>query len=436
MTLSATQNIFLQIGATRDGFDPYLDATWRRGMKAILIETPDYIEWRRNLGRRSFDIQLPVAQPSDPNQVLRALGDLCNNLKLVLPGFERYVECAYTIAEILNISPWKGTARPHFVPPNKWDQRRLLSKRASCVLQPTYIMLSAHDFETVLSTDLKYPLVIKPVNGGGGLGVFLVETPSQLQTSLTELRKLTNYDGSFFDKIILEEYVSGVEYSVQGLSWKGTAVILTVCEKFIFKEYISEINNLYGFREVGHMAASGSHMTNPEFQQLTQSCLNAFGYYEGPFHIDMIQNSTGIYFVEMGFRLSGNAVVNLVKKLTGIDWAEVSFACHLEEAQSPVQFISSKTNNGFIGQIAAVSPEELKMGEHLRSLGLPIEIEKFSPPKRSFNLTASSPGSLAADFMRTTGSLGRITVSASSLTEVRQILQKCAPIRLAPQATL
>lgn len=428
MTSSATQNIFLQIGATRDGIDPYIDANWHRGMKAMLIETPDYIEWRRNLGRRSFDIELPVAQPADPNQVLRTLGDLCNNLKLVLPGFERYVKCAYTLAETLKIPPWRGTAWPHFVPPDKWNQRSLLSERASSILQPAYVMLSARDSKTVSLADLKYPLVIKPVNGGGGLGVFLVETPPQLQTSLAELEKLTNYDGSFFDKIILEEYVSGVEYSVQGLSWKGTAVILTVCEKFILKECVSEINNLSGFREVGHMAAPGS-LTNPEFRQLTQSCINAFGYYEGPFHIDMIQNSSGIYFVEMGFRLSGNGLVNLVKKLTGIDWAEASFACHLE-AQSPPQFISPKTNNTFMGQIAAVSPEELKIGEHLRSLGFPIEIENFSPPKRSFNLTASSPGSLAADFMRTTGSLGRITVSASSPTEVRHLLQKCAPTRL------
>lgn len=424
--LSTTQNIFLQIGATRDGLDPYLDACWQRGMKAVLIETPDYIQWRRKLGRRTFDIELPVEQPNDPNQVLNALGDLSKKLKLILPGFERYVECVYTLAEILQIPPWQKTISPHFVPPDKWNQRRLLSQKTSSVLQPAYMMLSLHDAEAFSLGNLKYPLVIKPVNGGGGLGVFLVKNPLQLEKSLTELKKLTNYDGSIFDKIIVEEYVSGVEYSVQGISQGGIAVILTVCEKIILQEHISEINNISGFREVGHVAAAGS-WNNSDIQQFTQLCIDAVGYSQGPFHIDLIQNSEGLYFIEMGFRLSGGGLVNLIKKVTDIDWSEASFASHLEN-QYLLPFTSTK--NKFVGQMTAVSLEEMKIGEHLQNLGFAVEIEKFSPLKYLSDLATFIPTSLAADFMRHTGYLGRITVSSQSLTEVKNLLQKCISPRL------
>ena len=38
---------FVQLGATRDGLDPYLHAARARGMQAVLIETPDYIALRQ-----------------------------------------------------------------------------------------------------------------------------------------------------------------------------------------------------------------------------------------------------------------------------------------------------------------------------------------------------------------------------------------------------
>ncbi|NEU83678.1 ATP-grasp domain-containing protein [Nostoc sp. UIC 10630] len=418
--------MFVQVGATRDGLDPYLDASSRRDMKAVLIETPDYLQWRQNLGRRTFDIELPVNQPNDPNQILNVLSDLSKNVKLILPGFESYVKSVYAVAETWKIPPWQETIYPHFVPPNKWEQRRLLSQKASVILQPGYMILSLQDANAISLENLKYPLVIKPVNSGGGLGVFLVKDSLQLDKSLAELKKLTNYDGNIFDKIIVEEYISGVEYSVQGISQEGTVVIITVCEKFILKEDIPGTNNISGFREIGHIAACGS-WSSSEIQQFAQSCIDAVGYYKGPFHIDVIQNDQGIYFIEMGFRLSGGGLVNLIEKVTGINWGESSFAVHLEN-RFLLPFTS--TNNKFIGQIIAISPEEMRMAEHLYSMGLPITIEKFPPLKPLSQLPRFIPKSLAADVMRHTGSLGRITVSAQSLIEVKNLLQKCISVRL------
>jgi predicted ATP-grasp superfamily ATP-dependent carboligase len=418
--------MFVQVGATRDGLDPYLDASSRRDMKAVLIETPDYLQWRQKLGRRTFDIELPVNQPNDPNQILNVLSDLSKNVKLILPGFESYVESVYAVAETLKIPPWQETIYPHFVPPNKWEQRRLLSQKASLILQPAYMILSLQDANAISLVNLKYPLVLKPVNGGGGLGVFLVENSLQLEKSLAELKKLTNYDGNVFEQIIVEEYISGVEYSIQGISQEGKVVIITVCEKFILKEDIPGINNISGFREVGHIAACGSWISS-EIQQFAQSCIDAVGYYKGPFHIDVIQNDQGIYFIEMGFRLSGGGLVNLIEKVTGINWGESSFAVHLEN-RFLLPFTS--TNNKFIGQIIALSPEEMRMAEHLYSMGLPITIEKNPPLKPLSQLPNSIPKSLAADVMRHTGSLGRITVSDQSLVEVKNLLQRCISVRL------
>ena len=62
-------SIFIQLGATRDGFNPYLSAAHAQGMQAILIETPDYIHLHRALGRQEFDQILAVEHPADEEEL-------------------------------------------------------------------------------------------------------------------------------------------------------------------------------------------------------------------------------------------------------------------------------------------------------------------------------------------------------------------------------
>ncbi|MDV2998816.1 MAG: hypothetical protein N5P05_000422 [Chroococcopsis gigantea SAG 12.99] len=415
MMLSNFNNCFLQIGATRDGLDPYLDACYRRGIKSILIETPDYLQWRRKLKRRSFHMEIPVEQPNDPDRVLAALGDLKQDLKLVLPGFERYVECASSLAKILGISSRGGC---DFHPPDKESQRDTLAQKFPSIRQPRYLSLPVKDLDRILSSNLSYPIVVKPANGGGGLGVFLVETPSELKAASTELQRLTNYDGTPFETLLVEEYIPGVEHSIQAFAHEGKAVILTLCEKFIINEPYALDRDLKGFRECGHIVIGGGNSLNPRIYGLAQSCLDAFGYYEGPFHIDLIQRGEDIYFVEMGFRLSGGNLVSLVRKATGIDWGDLSFAAHLETFP-PLDFKA-----GSVGQIVALSPIQLKIGGSLLDQGYAVEIETFAPLERSDSLSLA-PTTLAADILRHTGPSGRITVRGDDRTTVKRLLQTC-----------
>ena len=51
---------------------------------------------------------------------------------------------------------------------------------------------------------LLYPRVIKPVDGGGGLGIWLVEEPSQLDAAVTKLVETMNYGGRGFSGFIVE----------------------------------------------------------------------------------------------------------------------------------------------------------------------------------------------------------------------------------------
>jgi hypothetical protein len=412
---------FVQVGATRDGLDPYLDAAHRRGMRAFLIETPDYIRWRQLLNRRAFDGTLAVDHPAEAAEVLNALDRLPERPCLVLAGFERYTVSAYEVAGELGVPPVQGDHR--FIPPDKLGQRTLLTKRAPQVSQPSYLPVFIDDLVQAID-DLSYPIVVKPVNGGGGLGVFLVPEPRHVSDALAQLQELTNYDGEAFHSFIAEEYLKGVECSVQGVAFGGQAQALTFCEKFNQIESLNQNQALRGFREVGHLATIGT-MLHPAVTDFVQNCIEAVGYRDGPFHIDLMHIGSRLYFVEMGFRLSGTGLANLMRKVAAIDWAEYSFLAHLDPPNTlPLPLLSK----GFGGQLTAMSSYELELAEKLHvEEGAEVAVQRFPQPDPQSEWPAGIPSSLKSDLARHAGPVGRITVTAPTRVQVLSLLQACSP---------
>src|SRR5438132_2578940 len=96
---------FVQVGATRDGLDPYLAASRRRGMSALLVETPAYLRYREALGGEPFDAVVAVSHLEDADEVVSALTWTGSPPALVLPGFETYTKSAYRVAEVLGTAP-------------------------------------------------------------------------------------------------------------------------------------------------------------------------------------------------------------------------------------------------------------------------------------------------------------------------------------------
>ncbi|MFK0292669.1 acetyl-CoA carboxylase biotin carboxylase subunit family protein [Streptomyces sp. NPDC090442] len=428
MTTGNPPGDFVQVGATRDGLDPYLDCARRRGMRAVLVETPAYLRWRRLLGRREFDVEVAVARPQDPDAVRAALTAAAVVPGLVLTGFERYVYAGFALAEALRVTPWPG-AGVDFRPLDKREQREALLRGAPQVAQPRFLPMDLGDQDA--ADGLGFPQVIKPADGGGGLGVLLVDGAAQRGRALDRIRALANYGGGAFSGIVVEEFVKGPELSLQGVAQHGGAVLLSVCEKLTCLEEVPGEPGLSGFREVGHVARPGTDAP-PELHALAQACLDAVGYRAGPFHLDVLQGPTGPVFVEMGFRLSGGGLVALVEKTTGADWAELAFASHLGDA-APLRAPSPDTGTGtggVAGQISAVSEAELAAAEALQEPGITVEIRRAAPPPDHSALPADDLSVLASDLARHTGSAGRVVVSGGPADRVPALLHSLVAHRL------
>lgn len=412
----------VQLGAARDGTDPYLDCARRRSLRAVLVETPAYLKWRRVLGRRAFDLEVPVAAPHDAGQVAAALERAGVSPTMVLTGFERYVYAGFALARRLGVAPWPGVGE-HFAPPDKYAQRTALRRHAPHLRQPGFALLRTG--APLATGGLSFPLVLKPVDGGGGLGVTLVGDEGELHKAVLLLNEATNYGGGSFAGMIAEEFVSGPELSLQGVAHRGRPVLLSVCEKLTTQERLEAGTATCGFREVGHIARHGA-AAGDTLSGLARACIEALGYHEGPFHIDVIQTKAGPVVIETGFRLSGGALTSLVGRASHVDWADLAFRAHLGE---PVP--APPPSTGVVaGQVSLASPEELAAAERLARSEAGVTVARAPAGPGPASVSPEDHPSLASDLARHTGSMGRMVVVGSREERVRAVLESVVKQRL------
>lgn len=390
-----TQSIFVQIGATRDGLDPYLSAAHARGLTAWLIETPEYLAYRAGLsGRQRFDREVGVATPADPRQVASALESAGARPRLVLAGFDRYVAAAHWLDGLF------GNRTVLLHPYDKFEQRRALARLFPEQAQPTFAAVDDLGDLVREFGRIGGEVVVKPVEGAGGLGVYRVASRAAAQDVVARLEGLRNYDGSRFAGVLVERLIPGTEYSIQGIARDGQPELLSICEKVIGSEVDVGAPHLCGFRELAHIATPGMGAA-PEFAALAQRCLTAFDYRDGPFQIDLIRSAEDgkLYFLELGYRLSGVGLVGLIEQLTGLNWGDVAFGWALDREWStaPDQF------RRCVGQCLLRSPAELARAAGFKGHDVTVQTERFATVRADF-------GASVADALRHAGFLGRARV--------------------------
>jgi formate-dependent phosphoribosylglycinamide formyltransferase (GAR transformylase) len=439
---------FVQVGAARDGLDPYLDCARSRGMPAVLVETPAYLAWRNRLGRRRFDFELAVDHPQNPDEVIARLGRAGVRAVFVLTGFERYVSSSFALARKLGVTPWPRYGSG-FTPLDKAGQRTLLAAAAPHIRQPRYVAAATADPAATVAEaawrSLRFPQVVKPSDGGGGLGIRLVGDAAGRARAFAHLRQAANYGGGRFAQIIVEEFVKGPEWSAQGVVLAGRPVLLSACEKIITLEPATGDVAAQTFRETGHLVYSG-RLVPDRLRDMVQAAIAALGMAEGPFHVDAILADDDAVFIEAGFRLSGSGIVGLVEQATGVNWAEAVFRVHLAEPVGrPDSAAVAEPGSGMatatpsrpdgsppaivVGQVTAISPDELDRARSLASAQLQVRIVPFPPTPTLADIDVD-PTSLAADLARHSGFAGRIVISGTDHGEVKRALECCVGTRL------
>ena len=83
---------------------------------------------------------------------------------------------------------------------------------------PKYFLLEKDKEKKIKNIKLKFPLVIKPINEGSSLGVYICKNKAQFYKNYKKLRKE-------YDRVIIEEYIPGKEIQVAVMGKKALGAI-------------------------------------------------------------------------------------------------------------------------------------------------------------------------------------------------------------------
>ncbi|MBI9098976.1 MAG: ATP-grasp domain-containing protein [Spirochaetaceae bacterium] len=161
------------------------------------------------------------------------------------------------------------------------------------VSSPDFVELSGEmDFEREVAS-LNFPLVVKPVDSMGARGVIRIDDLSQLEGAVDNA-----ISHSRTDRAIVEEFISGEEYSVDALVNKGDITIYGLAIRHIFFPPC--------FIEMGHtMPADLDTEKQKEIENEFKKGIEALGIDNGAAKGDIIYSGTGPVIGEIAARLSG-----------------------------------------------------------------------------------------------------------------------------------
>ena len=219
---------------------------------------------------------------------------------------------------------------------NKYEMRqRFIRNNVSC---PRFVVAES-DYSV---EGLRFPLIVKPTDRSGSRGVMKIEALSELKEAVKRAQ-----DESFTQQAIIEEYISGVEVSVESISWQGDHYILSITDKVTTGEpYFVELEH--------HQPSMLSDDIQERIKKETLKALSALNIKYGASHSEFkIKEDGQVYAIEVGARMGGDFIgSDLVKLSTGYDFLksviEVSLGKFIipkveQIAFSGIYFLSAET---------------------------------------------------------------------------------------------
>ena len=190
---------------------------------------------------------------------------------------------------------------------------------AAGVPQPRSVMVSSLAEALSVAADIGYPVVLKPRAMAASLGVVKVEDPAQL-AAYFGFAKDTTVPGAWrYDLVLVEEYLTGEEISVDAAVQHGRTLPLFLARKQVdYPPY---------FEEVGHVVnAADPLLSDPRLLRILQDTHDALAFTDGMTHTEFKLTPDGPKVVEVNARLGGDMIPYLGQCATGIEPGAVAAA--------------------------------------------------------------------------------------------------------------
>jgi biotin carboxylase len=181
-----------------------------------------------------------------------------------------------------------------------------------------------------------FPCIVKPSDSSAGRGVSYIGAKEDLKEAIT---KASNFSSN--NKILIEEYIKGKQYSIETISSNKKHKIVTITE-----EYISNIPKIIETQQLVPARLNG--FDKQKIEEFTYKVLAAFEISFGASHIEVRLDEKGeLYFVEIASRMGGwrSELINLA---LGINYPQLLIFSHLGK---DIEFKNTKDEYAIVKMI-------------------------------------------------------------------------------------
>lgn len=189
---------------------------------------------------------------------------------------------------------------------DKFEMRSAFS--ASNLPSPKFLLINNFEEAELGVTEIGMPVVIKPVDSSGSRGVMRVDSIEDLESAYQAAKK-----SSRSQKVIMESFIEGQEFTVETITVGGVTTILGFSKKkrIPFPHCVS-IELLY-FDYL-------QHKYGQSIVRLVMGAINSVGLQNGTAHTEVILSNDGPVLVEMAARGGGYEIfTKILPEISGVN---------------------------------------------------------------------------------------------------------------------
>lgn len=241
--------------------------------------------------------------------------------------------------------------------------------------------------DDIRKEELAFPLIVKPVDRSGSLGVIKVECIENLNAAIEYA-----CENSFRKTAIVEQYVEGREVSVEFISYNGVHYPLTITDKVT--------TGAPHFVELAHHQPSTLPTeTKERLYSITKNALDALGVTNGASHSEYKITEDGeIFIIETGARMGGDFIgSDLVRLSTGYDFVKGVVEVALGTFEKPVL---NESNYSGVYFLSKQTPEVSKYIENKENYPQIVAAEVTDSELRDVTCSAERSGYFIYKFFK------------------------------------
>lgn len=302
-----------------------IDACVRLSVDFVILS---YCEGQRKVADDLLSKAMEVVKvdTNDENAVLASIQSLTGkyDVKAIVPGCEYCVSIAAKCASNMGINGLNPVAAEVV---RQKDSMRLALVEAG-LRAPKYRVIETLELALESASYVGYPVVMKPTNMSGSLGVRLIENDKELIDAWSRLHYLSDLGLKAKSQYLIEEYIAGPEFSVEGYVSSGNVNIVAHTQKLLCQEPY--------FVEIGHVVPANLAVDEQaQINEYITRLVTVLGINIGVFHAEVRLGEKGPVLIEIAARLPGDNICELVKIATSVDLPLIMLSSYLGFAELP-----------------------------------------------------------------------------------------------------